>query len=158
MNATLEARLRRLEDERDVLYRLHAYGHALDYGDEATFMDCWTADATLLWPNPVPITGTEAIRAAFRAHTHAPAVFHKHLVIEPLIRVDGDKAGVVSMFARLDRIDGTPQIRVFGRYSDTLIRCPDGQWRFSERIPDIEVFRPGLPTWRADDPKWKEQN
>lgn len=155
--STIEQRLKALEDERDVLRRMHTYGHALDYGDEDTFVDCWTDDAVLLWPNPEPIKGKEAIRAAFREHTHAPAVFHKHLVIEPLITVNGDRATVVSMFARLDKIDGVPGIRVFGRYRDTLVRCADGAWRFSERIPDIEVFRPGLPTWRASDPKWKEQ-
>ena len=38
---TLEQRLSLLEDKREILRTLHDYGHCLDYGDEAGFMDCW---------------------------------------------------------------------------------------------------------------------
>ena len=35
MTTTIEARLRRLEDEQDILKTLYAYGHSIDYGLEA---------------------------------------------------------------------------------------------------------------------------
>jgi uncharacterized protein (TIGR02246 family) len=151
MTMTTEQRLRALEDERDILRVLHTYGHALDYGVEDAFVDCWTEDAVLHWPGPAPIGGREAIRAAFRAHTHAPEHYHKHIVVDPLVAVDGDRATVHSMFMRLDTIEGKPQIRAFGRYRDTLRREADGKWRLCERIPDIEGRHPAMGSWRSED-------
>ena len=63
----------------------------------------------------------------------------------PLISINGDTATVHSMFARLDRYPDGPGIRAFGRYRDTLVRCPDGRWRFTERLPDIEAVREQAP-------------
>ena len=40
----LERRLEILEAERGVLKTLHAYAHAIDYGDEAGWVDCFTPD------------------------------------------------------------------------------------------------------------------
>ena len=92
------------------------------------------------------------MRAAFRSHSHAPKNWHKHLVMNSLIDVDGDRAVASSMFARLDPFDDTPQIRNFGRYRDICVRCPDGKWRFSERRVEVEARRAGgLPgVTRAD--------
>lgn len=143
---TLEERLARLEDERDILYTLYTYGHSLDYGYEDDFADCWTDDAVLEWPKrPAPFHGKAAIIDAFRAHTHAPAVRHKHLLIEPLVDISGDKAEVSSMFARLDRYGGLPKIRNFGRYHDELRRCIDGKWRISRRVAVAEAMRDTSP-------------
>ena len=76
---------------------------------------------------------------------HAPAMYHKHLLIEPLISIQGDTATVHSMFSRLDRYPEGPGIRALGRYRDTLVRCPDGRWRFTERLPEIEAVRAQAP-------------
>ena len=143
MIASIESRLQLLEDEREIQRTLHMYGHALDYGYEAQFVDCWTEDAELFWPASGIIRGRVAIQAAFRQHSHAPAVVHKHLVIDPLITIQGDRASVDSMFARLDPYDGVPKIRAFGRYRDILVRCADGRWRFVERRAELEARRAG---------------
>lgn len=143
MSEGLEGRLRRLEDERAITNTLYTYGHTLDYDDEEGFLDCWTEDALLVWPGPGELKGRAAIAAGFRAHTHAPAFYHKHLVIAPLIRIDGDRATVDSMFVRVDPYDGLPGVRAFGRYRDVLVRCEDGRWRIKERRPEIEAFRKG---------------
>jgi len=143
MKAAIEERLRVLEDERDILRTLYIYGHSLDYGEEADFVGCWTEDATLLWRSTGLLKGRGAIASAFRAHTHAPAVFHKHLVMEPLITINGDSANVDSMFVRLDSNNGIPEIRCFGRYRDMLVRCPDDRWRFRARRAEIEASRSG---------------
>lgn len=84
------------------------------------------------------LAGREAIRDAFRGHTHAPDMFHKHLLFQPLIRLDGDRATVESGFARLDEGEDGPIVRSFGRYADVLVRCDDGRWRFAERESFIE--------------------
>lgn len=137
---TLEERLRRLEDDAEIQRRLSAYGHAIDYGFEEMWADCWTDDAVLSWPDRNPICGRSAIVAAFRRHTHAPEVFHKHFVLEPLISIQGDEARVDSMFARIDAFDGRPAIRAFGRYRDILQRCR-GTWRFAQRTAQTEARR-----------------
>ncbi len=143
MTEALLAELRLLRDERDITRTLYAYGHTLDYGDEAGFIDCWTEDAMLWWPGPGEMRGHEALRKGFRAHTHAPELFHKHLVMAPMITIDGDTATVASMMARLDPYDGMPAIRAYGRYLDKLRRCADGKWRICERIPEVEGWRKG---------------
>ena len=142
-DADAEARLRRLEDRSAILRTLYDYGHTLDYGDEDGFLDCWTPEASLGWSMfPEPLVGHAQIRAGFRRHTHAPDAWHKHLLAEPQIRVDGDTATVHSMFLRLDPYpaSGGPEIYAFGRYIDTLVRCADGRWRFTRRVVQKEAF------------------
>jgi Ketosteroid isomerase homolog len=142
----IEERLRRLEDERDIQRTMATYGHAIDSGDEAAFMDCWAPDAILDWPTrDRPMRGHDEIRAAFRWHTHAPQALHKHVMVEPVIDIHGDSADVTSMFARFDRYGGVPLIRIYGRYLDRLTRCGDGKWRFTHRQAVAEVMRKEAP-------------
>lgn len=141
----LEERLRRLEDEKAILDTLYAYGHHLDEGLEDAWIDCWTEDAVLDWPGRAFMRGHAELRAGFRAHSHAPEMYHKHLVIAPRITLHGDTATAISMFARLDRYPDGPGIRAFGRYRDQLIRCADGRWRIRERLPAIEAARTQAP-------------
>ena len=138
---SLEARLRLLEDERAILQTLYVYGHSLDDGREDVFIDCWTPDAVLHWPDRPPIRGHDGLREAFRAHTHAPIAWHKHMLFLPRVRVEGDVAQVDSMFARLDRYVSGPAVRSFGRYVDVLVRCEDGRWRLRERVAEREATR-----------------
>lgn len=145
MKPSIEDRLNSLEDEQGILRTLYTYGHALDYGLEAEFLDCFTEDALLYWATPEPINGRAAIAQAFRSHSHAPAAYHKHLLIEPLIRIQGDSAVVESMFARLDHHDDGPRIRSFGRYRDILQRGADDRWRFKERRAERESRIPDQP-------------
>jgi ketosteroid isomerase-like protein len=140
-SSSLAARVQLLEDERAILHTLYTYGHGIDYNLEREFLDCWTDDAVLQWPDRPPLVGRDAIAAAFRAHTHAPEVFHKHLLVEPRIEIDGDRARVDCYFVRLDDYEEGPEIRSFGRYRDVLVRCPDGRWRFSERRAEREARR-----------------
>jgi ketosteroid isomerase-like protein len=137
----MEARLALLEDEREILRTLHAYGSSIDYGDEARWIDCWLPDAVLSWPSPRydgPFAGHDRLRQAFLGHTHAPDFFHKHFVVDPQIEIDGDTAHVQSYYARLDTGDDGPYIRGYGRYLDVLLRCDDGRWRFQERRAESE--------------------
>jgi ketosteroid isomerase-like protein len=140
-----------LEDERVILHTLFTYGHGIDYNLEQEFLDCWTETAVLVWPHvdydgpPRRMEGKAAIAEAFRAHTHAPERYHKHLLIEPRISIDGDRATVESYYARLDKYPDGPGIRSFGRYRDLLVRSDDGRWRFQERVAEGESRRPDPP-------------
>lgn len=96
-DASLTERLRLLEDERAIQRTLDAYGYAIDYGLEDEYRDCWLEDAVLEWPTrSTPMRGLGEILAAFRAHTHAPDTYHKHLLLHPRIRIEGDTATVES--------------------------------------------------------------
>lgn len=152
-------RLQALEAERGVRATLYRYGHALDYGAEADWVDCFAAQAHYEVREPGSDAagagagggaGTAAVRsydgrdelAAFAArHTKAPERFHKHLVADPVIAVKGDRATAVSYFVRLDDVDGEPAVYAFGRYRDELVRCGDGRWRFAVRIAEVESRR-----------------
>jgi ketosteroid isomerase-like protein len=139
----LERRLRALEDERAILHTLYAYAHSIDYGDEALFVDCWAEDAVLEWPWREPMVGHEALTAAFRGHTHAPDVYHKHFMVEPRIAVAGDHATVECYYAKLDESAEGPRMSSFGRYRDVLRRGADGRWRFASRRGETEARVPG---------------
>ena len=151
--ADLEARLELLEAERAVLKTLYRYGHSIDYGDEESWVDCFTENGVFdvrarisgsHQPNRL-ISGRDELTAFISRHTRAPELWHKHLLIEPQITVDGDTATVVSYLAVVMEHENEPLLRVFGRYRDRLARCPDGRWRFRERIAEVESMRRGLP-------------
>jgi ketosteroid isomerase-like protein len=146
----LERRLARLEDDRAILRTLHAYGHAIDAGDEAGWVACFAEDGVFAaWVERPEepwfrVAGRAGLEAFIAAHTRPPDPAHKHLVIEPLISVEGDAATCVSYFAVLMEHGGEPLLRVFGRYHDRLVRGEDG-WRFRERVAEIQSMKPGLP-------------
>ena len=143
----LLARLRVLEDERAILQTLYQYGHSMDYGPDADFVDCFTPDG--VWDVRMRKTpdaafacaGQDAIAASLEMQTsvRAPALYAKHLLIEPRITLDGDAASVESYFVRIEPRDDAPtQIVASGRYLDRLTRCDDGRWRITERIAEID--------------------
>ena len=103
---TLAERVRALEARAAVVDVLYQYSHALDYGDEATFLECFTDDAG--WHADNRLTGSvmryagRAELAAFAAgHTRPPELFHKHVVVDPRVSVDGDRATAVSYVVML---------------------------------------------------------
>jgi hypothetical protein len=144
--SSIEERLAVLETEREIMRTMQAYGHSLDYGDEDEWIDCWLEGAVLHWPNPpytkAPFRGHDELLGAFRGHTHAPVIFHKHVIWEPRIEIDGDSARVETYYARLDDCEDDPYIRSYGRYLDVLKSCPDGRWRFEERRAHPEAASP----------------
>ena len=140
------ARLQVLEDERAILQTLHQYGHSMDYGPDADFVDCFTADG--VWDvqmrrsaSGFQCRGHGEIQASLAEQTsvRAPALFAKHVMVEPRIVVTGDTATARSYFLRVEPQDAGPtQIVASGRYLDRLARCDDGRWRFVERIAEID--------------------
>lgn len=152
----IAARLESLESQNQVVDRLYAYGHTLDYGLEGEWLDCFTDDATYDLRFRIPTgrsglgdgTTTETgvvyrgraeLKTFIAAHTRAPERWHKHVSMSARVVVLGNTASCRSYFARLDDVDGSGLVMSsFGRYTDELLRCSDGVWRFSERIFEIE--------------------
>ena len=151
MPGDLERRVALLEDERAILRRLYAYGHAIDYGDEEAWVGCFAEEGvfdirTRLEGTPnMVVSGRDELRSFVSRHTRAPERWHKHMLVEPQIEVDGDTARSDAYFAVLMEHDEQPILRVFGRYRDRIVREADGEWRFLERIAEIESMRRGLP-------------
>ena len=68
----------------------------------------------------------------------APPDYKQHVVVQPLIEIDGDTATVSSDFLYVQDRDG-PLISHFGHYADVLARGADGVWRFRRRAIQTEA-------------------
>jgi hypothetical protein len=140
----LVRRLEALEAERAILRTLYRYGHSIDYGLEQEWVDCFTEDGVFdvrrrVGPASARYAGRVALAAFIAQHTRAPGRYHKHMLMEPVMTVNGDQATVQSYFTRLDATaQGRPFIRAFGRYVDRMVQEADGVWRFKERIAEVE--------------------
>ncbi|MGD9998783.1 MAG: nuclear transport factor 2 family protein [Acidimicrobiia bacterium] len=147
--ADLASQIRLLLDEREILRTLYQYGHSIDYKLEQDYLDCYTADGVFdVRRRAGPVQGHreagQAQLATYIAgHGGAPERWHKHMLMEPVITIDGDSARARSYWMRIDAAeDGTPYIMGFGRYLDTLTREADGRWRFVERVAEVEGVHP----------------
>jgi hypothetical protein len=138
-----------VEDERAILDTLSRYGHTIDHGPDEEWLDCFTEDG--VWDarpgagiggaaGGILCRGQDELRAFIATHTHAPERWHKHLLVEPRIRLDGDAADVLSYWVRIDLSDAGIYMRGFGRYVDHLVRCTDGRWRIQERVIECEAM------------------
>ena len=147
----IQARLSLLEDEREITRTLYRYAHAQYNGDRAMFLDCFTPDAVIVRTrHGREVVGADAIAEFFDAITHLPEACHKHVVIEPLIEIEGDEAVVSSDFLYVQDRDG-PMISHFGHYADVLVRGRDGRWRFRRRELQTEAVSPrDVSTIRPD--------
>lgn len=142
----LSARLRILEDERAILQTLHRYGHAMDYGPDADFTSCFTADG--VWEvrmrqseSGFTCRGREEIAASLKTQMsmRVPALYAKHVVIDPQIVMVGSRASVVSYFLRVEPMhEGPTRIVASGRYLDEVVRNDDGSWCLKHRIAEID--------------------
>ena len=149
-DADLGTQVALLMAERAVLDTLYRYGHSIDYGLEDDWLDCFAPDGAFDVRYRVGVRpsrryeGRDELAGFIAGHSRAPHRWHKHLLFEPLVAVDGDRATVRSYFARLDAgEDGAPYVRAFGRYLDELVQGSDGSWRFAERIAEVEALWPG---------------
>lgn len=135
-----------LLEERAILRLLHRYGHAMDYGDEEAWVDVFTPDAVF---DVVEVVGGRRVhreegRAGFARYIAGygkpPAVYRKHIMVDPIIDVAGDEARVEAYWFFLVRDDATghPAVVAFGRYHDRLVKL-DGRWRIAERFAEVEA-------------------
>jgi hypothetical protein len=158
----LATRLRSLEDERDITDTINCYSHAIDYGVVGEWLDCFTPEGVIEVQGPArPVTGAEPsssphphygrhegrqqLKAFIEAQSRPPEAWHKHVVSQTRIVLDGDTAAAVSYLNRIDGSGGQLRLYSMGRYVDRLIRSPDGRWRIAERIVELEAVHPTPP-------------
>ena len=142
--ATLTRRVNELEDKQSILETLYRYAHAHYAGPIEKYLDCFTEDAVINHSRRGDIAvGHAGLAALWRSIPSAPEAFHKNVVVEPIIEIDGDTATVAAdyVYIQLDAA-GRPYISNFGHYDDVLVRSADGRWRFTGRRFTSEVAPP----------------
>ena len=148
--ATLEERIKALEDDKEIRRTLLQYVQVIDQGtDPAQMGDCFTDDGVWWASIDGPFAGIAGSRHEGRKDIEHwfggmprlvtaedpanPRAKSKHYLVSPEIRIDGDRAEVESYHLETSASKDGPLITSMGRYLDVLVRCPDGRWRFKER-------------------------
>jgi len=118
-------------DDTIEMLRLYArYNTAIDTGDSDGFARCFVADG-VFDSGMGAQTGHEAI-AAFAKQTHENMPGMRHNASNIVLDGEGDQArGSAFLIGYL--VDGGFKPIVTGRYTDELVRTPEG-WRFTKRI------------------------
>lgn len=153
--SSLEERLRRLEDTEEIRrliqdYRRHLDAHDLvSYGLLFARKGEWIG-GTGYGKTPAGITAMLTERLPPRKPGPQSSW---HLLTDPVITVDGDRATGLLTWALVGRgDDNAPVLRLLGTYEDTYLR-EDGRWRFRTRIARTDIPHRPLelpPGWGKD--------
>jgi uncharacterized protein (TIGR02246 family) len=135
----LEDRLRQLEDLLEIQQLFIDYGHYLDQGDFASYAELFAEDAELLLGPVAKVTGRKAIESAMTKTMDGRVGTSIHVISNPMIKLDGDKATSEVMWTVLGRTpEGPPTVTMVGRHRDELVRR-DGRWLFQRRRGFIDM-------------------
>src|SRR5512146_1975202 len=135
------ARLRRLEDAEQIRRLTQRYRRHLDALDLTAYGRLFAADGEWLGgtgygQSPAGITAMLTERLPARGPGGPSA---SHLVTEPEVELDGDRAAGLATWSWVGRGDGLPPVlRLLGHYQDSYVR-EDGQWRFQRRIAHTDI-------------------
>jgi hypothetical protein len=138
-SADLEARLRRLEDLEEIRQLFVDYGHYLDYGDVGAYAELFAREGEVLLGPVGRAKGPAAIRELAEKMQANMSNRSYHLVSNPIIHLDGDRATTDVMWAVITPdANGNPKLPMIGRHKDELIR-EDGRWKFLKRRGFVDV-------------------
>ncbi|MEN4450092.1 nuclear transport factor 2 family protein [Mycobacterium sp. SM3041] len=125
-------------DKLEITELLYRYAELIDAGD-------FDGVGKLLGHgNFMGVAGAEAIAALFAETTrrfpeHGNTPRTRHLVLNPIVELDGDTAHARSTFCVVQQTETVPlQPIVVGRYADTFAR-DDAGWYFTERVADVQM-------------------
>ncbi len=125
-------------DKLEITELLYRYAELIDAGD-------FDGVGKLLGRgNFMGVAGAEAIAALFAETTrrfpdHGNTPRTRHLVLNPIVELDGDTAHARSTFCVVQQTETVPlQPIVVGRYADTFAR-DDAGWYFTERVADVQM-------------------
>ena len=120
-----------LADELGVRRTLAAYCQHLDDGDFAGVSQQFAPDGAITFGDRGGADGRAEIEAWF-TEGYTPERRGKHLTVNTIIELDGDRATARSDFAFLGFVDGDLRPLFAGRYHDDLVRG-DGRWLIQRR-------------------------
>lgn len=111
------------EDRDEILQLLYRYNHTIDAGDAEGWADTWTDDGVF-------DAGGSVLRGRAELVGFASGVSGmRHVVMNPLVDLDGDAAKVRAYLVLL--MGGA--IGMVGVYQDEVVRTSEG-WRFAARV------------------------
>jgi uncharacterized protein (TIGR02246 family) len=124
------------------------YCHTIDSQDSEGWADCFTADGVFAFDGKA-IQGRAALREY--AEVHARVLRCRHLTLNHLYEVRGDKATGVSTTVVTLATEGGYKILGQAGYEDRLVK-EDGRWRIASRKlrTDRLVSNPDKPINLAD--------
>jgi len=138
-DTSLAARLQRLEDLEEIRQLFTDYGHHLDHGEFAEYAALFADDGEVLLGPIGRATGPEAIEALMRATLEGRSGSSFHVITNPIIHLDGDRATTEVMWTVVSRgEDDQTTVSMLGRHRDTLVR-QRGQWKFLRRQGFIDI-------------------
>lgn len=145
----LEARLRLLEDERDIRQLVSAYGPLVDAGAAHEVADLWTHDG-VYDVDEVYLEGHEQLAAMVLSKAHQSWIQAgcAHVVGPVHVSIDGDTAIAVGHSLMVVQDDGRFVIRRATANHWALVRTPGG-WRVSRRTNRVLDGRTESPTLLA---------
>lgn len=137
--ATLEERLRRLED-RDAIHQVFVdYGRYLDAGDLDRYASLFAEDAEVLLGPMGRAKGRDNIRALMTKVLDGRVGTSYHIISSPAVQLDGDRAESEVMWTVIQRDrEGKPKLTSMGRHVDQLVR-EGGRWKIAQRRGLIDL-------------------
>ncbi|MFB0613593.1 nuclear transport factor 2 family protein [Aurantiacibacter poecillastricola] len=148
--ASLEQRVQRVEDELAIRRVIADYAAFLDRRDYEAYSNLFTPDGEWTKPEGGGQRGRANIRAMLEGvmgPANSPNAENYHLVSNPRIELDGDRATATSRYIFVMRGPrGEPTPALTGIYHDDFVRR-DGQWKIARRI--AEDIMPTAAEWRA---------
>ena len=150
--ASSEQRLRQVEDQLAIQRVLVEYGARIDARDYAGYASLFAREGT--WQNGATVKkGRAEIEALLVGLFGTPAAGFVnredfHMVLNPQIDVDGDRAKVRSRHLLVMRgADGSPVPELAGVYEDEFVR-EDGEWKILRRVDN--PIMPTADEWRRE--------
>lgn len=135
----LNKRLARLEDLEAIRQLFIDYGHHLDHCDFDSYGRLFAADGELLLGPMGRARGPAAITELMRARLGGSQGNSYHLIANPIIDLQGDRATSVVTWAAITRgPKGEPALTLYGYHKDQLIR-EGGGWKFLRREGHIAL-------------------
>jgi hypothetical protein len=124
------------DDDAQIRSLLGRAAHLADEGTPEDYRTLYTPDATWSMGGSTQ-TGVEEIVAATRQRrsqgVSGPGTGTRHFVVPMHVTVEGDKASAVSYFLFLGDTATAPVVKLFGVYTDDLVRTAAG-WRIARRV------------------------
>ncbi len=137
--ASLEDRVKRLEDMEEIRTVLVDYGRYLDARDFVSYSRLFAKDGE--WVGGFgTVKGPAAIQAFMEKNIPGPNTAHNyHLLTNFEIDVQGDRATAWSRWSFVvPGPDQKPALAQGGRYEDILVR-EDGHWKFKRRVASNDL-------------------
>jgi 3-phenylpropionate/cinnamic acid dioxygenase small subunit len=133
-----------IEDRLAITELLYRYAELIDAGD-FDGVGVLLSRATFGGTGPQGVSGAENIAKLFAMTTrryadHGNTPRTRHLVLNPIVDVDGRTATARSTFCVVQNTETVPlQPIVVGRYFDSF-SCDDDGWYFTERKVEVQMI------------------